>query len=102
MELLTNLSSHEGGLVSSSQIGATNTWQAMYRIAGATGSRPERQLVPVFSCFLETTPDGEKPMAVVMTRYEGGQAVVQRQEAVNVDMKAALGMCSSAMSQATK
>jgi len=102
MELLTNLSSHEGGLVSSSQMGPTNPWQALYRIAGATGSRPERQLVPVFSCLLETTPNGEKPTAIVMTRYEGGRAVVQRKEAANVDMKAALGMCSSATSQAKK
>jgi hypothetical protein len=95
MELLTNLSSHDGGLVSSSQIGPTEPWQAMYRIAGATESRPERQLVPVFSCLVETTPDGEKPTAVITTRYEGGQAVVQRKEAANMDMKAALGMCSS-------
>jgi hypothetical protein len=96
MELLTNLSSHDGGLVSSSHIGPTNPWQAVYRIAGATGSRPERQLVPVFSCLLETTPDGEKPTAVIMTRYGGGQAVVQRKEGVNVDMKTALGMCGTA------
>ena len=102
MELLTNLSSLEGGLVSSSQMGPTYPWQAVYRIVGAKGSRPERQLVPVFSCLLETTPGGEKPTAVVMTRYEGGQAVVQRQEAVKMDMKAALGMCSSAKSQAKK
>jgi len=74
----------------------------VYRIVGAKGSRPERQLVPVFSCLLETTPGGEKPTAVVMTRYEGGQAVVQRQEAAKMDMKAALGMCSSAKSQAKK
>jgi hypothetical protein len=102
MELLTNLSSRDGGLVSSSQIGPTESWQAMYRIAGATGSRPERQLVPVFSCLLETTPDGEKPTAVITTRYEGGQAVVQRKEAANIDMKTALGMCSSATLQAKK
>jgi hypothetical protein len=102
MELLTNLRSLEGGLVSSSQMGPTDAWQAVYRIVGAKGSRPERQLVPVFSCLLETTPRGEKPTAVVMTRYERGQAVVQRQEAVKMDMKAALGMCSSAESQAKK
>ena len=102
MELLTNLSSLEVGLVSSSQMGPTYPWQAVYRIVGAKGSRPERQLLPVFSCWLETTPGGEKPTAVVMTRYEGGQAVVQRQEAAKMDMKAALGMCSSAKSQAKK
>lgn len=102
MELLTNLSSLEGGLVSSSQMGPTDPWQAGYRIVGAKGSRPERQLVSVFSCLLETTPGGEKPTAVVTTRYEGGQAVVQRQEAVKMDMKAALGMCSSAESEAKK
>jgi hypothetical protein len=102
MELLTNLSSLEGGLVSSSQMGPTDVWQAVYRIAGAKGSRPERQLVPVFSCLLETTRGGEKPTAVVITRYEDGQAVVHRQEAVKMDMKAAPGMCSAAESQAKK
>jgi hypothetical protein len=59
MELLTNLGSLEGGLVSSSQMGLTDAWQAVYRVAGAKGSRPERQLVPVFSCLLEATPGGE-------------------------------------------
>jgi hypothetical protein len=102
MELLTNLRSLEGGLVSSSQMGPTDAWQAVYRIVGAKGSRPEQQLVPVFSCLLETMPGRAQPTAVVMTRYEGGQAVVQRQEAVEMDMKAALGMCSSAKSQAKK
>jgi hypothetical protein len=102
MELLTNLNSREGGFVSSSQMGPTDPWQATYRIAGVKGSRPERQLVPAFSCLLETTPGGEKPTAVVMTKYEGGQAVVRRQEATKMDMKAALGMCSSATSRAKK
>jgi hypothetical protein len=60
MELLANLNSLDGGLVSSSQMGATNPWQAVYRIAGAKGSRPERQLVPVFSGLLETTPRRRK------------------------------------------
>lgn len=99
MELLTNLNPLGNGLVSSSQIGPADPWQPLYRIAGANGSRPERQLVPVFSCLLETTPGGEKPIAVVMTRFEGGRAVVQRQEAVKLDLKTALGECSSAESQ---
>ena len=102
MELLTNLSPLEDGLVSSSSMGPTDAWQAVYRIVGAEGSRPERQLVPVFSCLLETTPGGEKPTAVLITRYEGGQAVVERREAVKMDRKAALGMCGSAKQQATK
>jgi|SRR5215471_5632197 len=59
MELLTNLTSSDGGMVSSSQMGTTNPWQAAYRIVGAKGSRPERQLVPLFSCLLETTPSGD-------------------------------------------
>jgi len=42
-------------------------WQAVYRIAAAKGSRPERQLVPVLSCLMETTSRGDKPTAVVMT-----------------------------------
>jgi hypothetical protein len=102
MELLTNLSPLEDGLVSSSSMGPTDAWRAVYRIVGAEGSRPERQLVPVFSCLLETTPGGEKPIAVLITRYEGGQAVVERREAVKMDRKAALGLCSSAKQQATK
>jgi hypothetical protein len=99
MELLTNLSSHEGDLVSSSHMGPTNPWEATYRIVGALGSWPERQLVPVFSCLVETTPNGATPTAVVMTRYEGGHAVVQRKEAANVDTKAAFVICRSATLQ---
>jgi hypothetical protein len=102
MELLTNLTSLEGGLVSSSHMGPTNPWQAVYRIVGAQASRPERQLVPVFSCLLETTPDGDKPTAVVMTRYDGGQAVAQRDDAVKMGMKEALAKCGSAKSRAEK
>lgn len=100
MELLTNLTSLEGGLVSSSQMGPTNPWQAVYRIVGAQGSRPERQLVPVFSCLLETTPGGDKPTAVVMTRFDSGKAVVLRNDAVKTGMKEALVECSSAKSRA--
>jgi hypothetical protein len=102
MELLTNLNSLDGGMVSSSQIGPTNHWRAVYRIAEAEGSRPERQLVPVLSCLLETSPDGEKGMAVVMTRYEGGRGVVRRREATRVDMKAVLDSCSTTKSQNKK
>lgn len=96
MELLTNLTSSDGALVSSSQIGPTNPWQALYRIVGAKGSRPERQLVPLFSCLLETTPSGDKPSAVVTTRYSGGEAVVQRHDATKMSMEEALGKCRSA------
>src|SRR5215471_6653027 len=102
MELLTNLTSLEGGLVSSSHIGPTDPWQAVYRIVGAQGSRPERQLVPVFSCLLETTPDGDKPTAVVVTRFDGGQAVVQRNDSVKMGMKEAFAKCVSAKSRAEK
>jgi len=100
MELSTNLNSLGRGLVSSSQMGPANVWQAVYRITAAQGSRPERQLLPLSSCLLETTPGGEKPTAVVMTRYESGQAVVQRQDAAKMDMKTAFSKCSSAELQA--
>jgi len=100
MELLTNLTSSDGALVSSSGIGPTNPWQAVYQITGAKGSRPERQLVPLFSCLLETTPSGDKPSAVVTTRYNNGRAVVARQDATRMSMKEALSKCPSADSQA--
>jgi len=102
MELLTNLTSSDDGTVSSSQMGPANPWQAVYRIVGATGSRPERQLAPLFSCLLETTPTGDKPSAVVTTRYDGGEAVVQRKEAAKMSMNEALSKCSSAQSQTRK
>lgn len=102
MELLTNLTSLDGGLISSSHSGPTNPWQAVYRITGAKGSRPERQLVPVFSCLIETTPDGDKPTAVVTTRYDDGHAVVQRQDAAKIGMKDALAKCASAESRGRK
>jgi hypothetical protein len=95
MELLVNLKPLAGRQISSSRMGPANIWRAVYRVTGSEGSRPERQLVPVCSCLVETTPGGEKPTAVVMTRYESGQAVVQRQEAVKMDIRAALDKCSS-------
>lgn len=102
MELLTNLTSSDGGTVSSSQMGPTNPWQARYGIVGAKGSRPERQLAPLFSCLLETTLYGDKPSAVITTRYRGGQAIVQRQDATKMSMNEALSQCSSVQSPARK
>jgi hypothetical protein len=95
MELLANLAANVNGQIVTSHLGPVNPWHAVYRIDGAEGSRPERQLVPAYSCLVETAADGSAPKAVVTTRYEGGQAIVQRQEAVKIDLRSALGMCSS-------
>jgi hypothetical protein len=65
----------------------------VYRIMEVERSRPKRQLVPVYSCLVETNPGTDKP-AVVVARYESGQAVVQRQEAGKIDIRAALGRCN--------
>jgi len=102
MELLTNLTSNDGALVSSSHMGPTSPWQAVYQIMGAEGSRPERQLVPLFSCLLETTPGGDKPSAVVTTRYSGGHAVVQRRDAIKMSTKEAFSKCTSVEPRARK
>jgi len=102
MELLTNLTASDGGTVSSSQVGPTNPWQAVYGIVGAKGSRPERQLAPLFSCLLETTLNGDKPSVVTTTRYRGGQTIVQRQDVSKMSMNDALSQCSSAQPQARK
>jgi hypothetical protein len=101
MELLVNLRPLAGRRITSSHMGVESNWLAVYRVAGADGSRPERQLVPVYSCLVEYTPSGEKPTAVVTTHYQKGQAVVRRQEAVKMDMKAALGKCSSGVHAGT-
>lgn len=95
MELLTNLSANADGEIATSHLGPVNPWRAIYRIAGAEGSRPQRQLIPVNSCLVETTADGSTPTAVVTTRYEGARAVVQRVEAKRMDMRSALVMCGS-------
>src|SRR5215472_1719451 len=102
MELLTNLTSSNDGMVSSSHMGPANPWQAVYRIVGEKGSRPERQLVPLFSCLLETTPSGDQPSVVVTTRYNGAEAILQRQEAAKMSMNEALSKCSSAQSHTRK
>jgi hypothetical protein len=102
MELLTNLTSKDGALVSSSHTGPTSPWQTVYQIMGAKGSRPERQLVPLVSCLLETTPSGDKPTAVVTTRYNGGHADVQRKDATRMSIQEALSKCPSAESPARK
>jgi hypothetical protein len=93
LELLTNLEPFMAGRISSSHPGPANPWVAVYRIAAADGGRPERQLVPVCSCLIESVPGGEKPAAVVITRYEGGAERVERQQASNMDIKAALHKC---------
>jgi hypothetical protein len=95
MELLANLSPGGSGLIFSSHLAPTDPWWAVYRIAGASGSRPERQLVPAYSCLVETADDGSSPKTVVKTRYEGGQAIVRRREAAHMDLASAFAMCSS-------
>jgi len=92
---LANLAASGNGQIVASHLGPVNPWQAVYRIASAEGSRPQRQLVPAYSCLVETTADGSTPKVVLTTRYESGQAIVQRQEAMKMDMRSALGMCSS-------
>ena len=94
MELMTNLEPLAGGQISASHMGPENTWRAVYRITGVEGSRPERQLVPVYSCLVEMKPGGEKPSAVVVARYESGQAVVERHEAGEMDIRAAIDRCN--------
>jgi hypothetical protein len=95
MELLVNLTANRNGQIVTSHFGPVNPWQAFYRIAAAEGSRPQRQLVPTYSCLVETRADGNTPTAVVTTRYEGAQPIVQRQEAVKMDMRTAFARCSS-------
>jgi hypothetical protein len=95
MELLANLAANVNGQIVTSHLGPVNPWQAVYRIAREEESRPQRQLVPAYSCLVETTADGSTPKAVVTTRYEGGQAIVQRQETVKMDIGSALSLCSS-------
>ena len=95
MELLANLEARGGGEIVASHPGPVNPWLAVYRIANANESGPPRQLVPAYSCLVETTADGSAPKAVVTTRYEGGRAIVQRHEEVQRDMRSALERCSS-------
>jgi hypothetical protein len=101
MELLTNLKPLADGQISSSHMGLASNWLAVYRVASAEGSRPQRQLIPMYSCLVESTPNGEKPTAIVTTRYEGGQAVVRRQKAVRMELSAALGECNFGAQAAT-
>ena len=77
MESLTSLKPLGDGQISGSHIGPGNSWIAVYRL-GSDGSWPVRQLVPVRSCLVEATPDGEKPTAIVITQWEGAQTVVHR------------------------
>ena len=101
MELLTNLEPLGGRQISSSHIGPANSWIAVYRVAGEDGSWPVRQLVPVRSCLVESTPNGEKPTAVVITQFEGGQMVVHKQDAAKMDVRSALDKCSFRTMQGT-
>jgi len=52
MELMANLEPLAGGQISTSQIGPDNMWRAVYRIIEVQKSRPERQLIPVYSCLV--------------------------------------------------
>lgn len=94
MELLTNLKPLGDSQISGSHIGPANSWIAVYRVVGSDGSWPVRQLVPVRSCLVESTLDGEKPTALVTTQLEGEQTVVHRQHAAKMDVKSALDKCS--------
>lgn len=60
-----------------------------------------RQLVPVRSCLVESTPDGEKPTAIVITQFEGGQTMVHRQDATKIHLQAALDKCVGALKGTT-
>jgi hypothetical protein len=95
MELLSNLTATKDHRIATSSLGPTNPWHAVYRIAGAEGSRPPSQLVPVYSCVVETTADGERPTSIVSTRFEDGQTIVERRETGQMALKAALGRCNS-------
>jgi hypothetical protein len=94
MELMTNLEPLSGGQILTSHMGPENMWRAAYKITGVVGSRPERQLVPVYSCLVETKPGGEKLASVVTVRYESGRAVVKRHQAGKMDIRAALSRCN--------
>ena len=95
MEPLANLSVNADGQIVTSHLGPANPWHSRYRIAGAEGSRPQRQLVAAYSCLVETKADGSESKAVVLTRYEGGQAIVERQKVAKMYMRSALDMCRS-------
>lgn len=93
MELMTNLEPLAGGRISASHMGPENMWRAVYRITKGEGSRPERQLIPVYSCLVETKPGGAQPETVVIAQHESGQAVVQRYDARKTDITTAFGKC---------
>jgi hypothetical protein len=95
MELLTNLEPLAGGQISTSHRGPENMWRAVYRITGAEGSRPVRQLIPAYSCLVETTPGGVKATAIVTAQYQSGQTIVQRHQTGKMNIKAALNRCDS-------
>jgi hypothetical protein len=94
MELLSNLTATKDHRIVASSLGPTSPWQAVYRIAGAEGSQPPYQLIPVYSCVVERSATEEHFKAIVRTRYDGGQAIVERHATGQLAMKAALGMCN--------
>ena len=95
MELLANLSPSANGEILTSHLGPTNPSWVVYHIATPNESRPERQLVPAYSCLVETADDGSTPKAVVETRYEGRKAIVRRREVTSRELQSAFAMCSS-------
>jgi hypothetical protein len=97
MELLTNLKSLGGNRISSSHIEPASSWIIIYRVIGGDGSWPVRQLVPARSCSVESAPQGEKPNAIVITQFEGGQTIVNRQELGAVGIGSALDKCTSGL-----
>ena len=95
MELLTNLKSFGGNRISSSHIEPANSWIIIYRVIGSDGSWPVRQLFPVRACSVELAPQGEKPIAIAITQFDGGQTIVDRQELGAMGLGPALDKCSS-------
>ena len=96
MELLSNLSRLGNGMISSSSLGPGNPWVDVYRIVGTRDGRPARQLLLATSCMVETAGNGDKPTAVVITKYEGHvQPEVQRKPVDGMDWGAAMQKCVS-------
>jgi hypothetical protein len=94
MELLTNLAPEKNGRwIVASSVGPTNPWRAVYRIFAGKHSMPGRQLLPISSCSVETTPGGESPKAIWITRFEKEEVMVRRQDAGEMDKKAADQVC---------
>lgn len=94
VELLTNLGVESEHRISASSIGPANPWSAVYGISNSEGG-PPRQLVPFYSCLVETNVGGSKPVAFVITHYDHGEAAVQRRDAGQMDTGTAMDKCTA-------